>query len=308
MIQIRELRVDYDNVCAVDDLSITVEPGEVCGLIGPNGAGKTTTMKALLGLIEPTYGEIEVMGVDMRERPEDVYRTMGFMPDFPPVYEDLLVWEFLDLFAASYGIPRARRPIEVDRFLEMVGLLEKRKSLVVELSRGMRQRLMLAKTLIPDPRVLLLDEPASGVDPQGRIELKNILRRLAEEKRTVLISSHILTEMDEFCTSVAIMERGKLKVGGRIDEVNQRIMGDTLISVEVLGDGALLEPIVHATGKAGPVERKNQFFEFRFQGDQEAASELLTALVNAGVRVASFERRRDNLEDLFLKVGSKELS
>ena len=190
----------------------------------------------------------------------------------------------------------------------MVGLLEKRKSLVVELSRGMRQRLMLAKTLIPDPRVLLLDEPASGVDPQGRIELKNILRRLAEEKRTVLISSHILTEMDEFCTSVAIMERGKLKVGGRIDEVNQRIMGDTLISVEVLGDGVLLESIVHASGKAGPVERKNHCFEFRFQGDQEAASDLLSSLVHGGVRVASFERRRDNLEDLFLKVGSKELS
>ena len=308
MIQIRELRVDYDNICAVDDLTLTVEPGEVCGLIGPNGAGKTTTMKALLGLIEPTYGEIEVMGVDMRERPEDVYRTIGFMPDFPPVYEDLLVWEFLDLFAASYGIPRHRRPVEVDRFLEMVGLSEKRKSLVVELSRGMRQRLMLAKTLIPDPRVLLLDEPASGVDPQGRIELKNILRRLAEENRTVVISSHILTEMDEFCTSVAIMERGRLKVGGRIDEVNRRIMGDTLISVEVLGDGAMLESIVQRSGKAGPIERKNQFFEFRFEGDQEAASELLSALVHGGVRVASFERRRDNLEDLFLKVGSKELS
>ncbi len=184
----------------------------MCGLIGPNGAGKTTTMKALLGLIEPTYGEIEVMGVDMREHPEDVYRVMGFMPDFPPVYEDLFVWEFLDLFAASYGTPRASRRAEVDRYLEMVGLSEKRNSLVVELSRGMRQRLMLAKTLIPDPRVLLLDEPASGVDPQGRIELKNIMRRLAEEKRTVLISSHILTEMDEFCTSVAIMERGRMVV------------------------------------------------------------------------------------------------
>jgi ABC-2 type transport system ATP-binding protein len=309
MIQIRDLRVDYDNVCAVDDLTLAVGPGEVCGLIGPNGAGKTTTMKALLGLIEPTYGEIEVMGVDMRDRPEDVYRIMGFMPDFPPVYEDLLVWEFLDLFAASYGMPRARRPVEVDRFLEMVGLFEKRKALVVELSRGMRQRLMLAKTLIPDPRVLLLDEPASGVDPQGRIELKNILRRLAEEGRTVLISSHILTEMDEFCTSVAIMEKGRLKVGGRIDEVNQRIMGDTLIAVEVLGEAERFLSIVEASGKAAVVERTNhQTYEFRFDGDQEAASELLSALVHGGVRVASFERRRDNLEELFLKVGSKELS
>ena len=136
MIRIKDLRVDYDETCAVNDLSLEVEPGEVCGLIGPNGAGKTTTMKALLGLIEPTYGEIEVMGVDMRERPEEVYRRMGFMPDFPPVYEDLYVWEFLDLFAASYGIPRSRRPNEVGRFLEMVGLAEKRKALVIELSRG----------------------------------------------------------------------------------------------------------------------------------------------------------------------------
>ena len=289
------------------DLSLEVEPGEVCGLIGPNGAGKTTTMKALLGLIEPTYGEIEVMGVDMGERPEEVYRLMGFMPDFPPVYEDLYVWEFLDLFAASYGIPR-RAGAEVDRFLEMVGLSEKRRSLVVELSRGMRQRLMLAKTLIPDPKVLLLDEPASGVDPQGRIELKNIMRRLAEEQKTVLISSHILTEMDEFCTSVAIMERGRLVVGGRIEEVNRQIMGHSLISIEVLGDPGVLVSIVGSTGRAGPVARSNGSYEFRFDGDREAASDLLAALVHGGVRVASFERRKDNLEELFLKVGSKELS
>src|SRR5262249_48222963 len=118
MIRIRDLRVDYDNLCAVRDLSLDVEPGEVCGLIGPNGAGKTTTMRAMLGLIEPTYGEIEVMGVDVRERPQDVCRVVGFMPDFAPVYEDLLVWEFVDLFAASYGIPRHRRTAEVDRYLE----------------------------------------------------------------------------------------------------------------------------------------------------------------------------------------------
>jgi ABC-2 type transport system ATP-binding protein len=308
MIRIRDLRIDYDNVCAVRDLSLEVGPGEVCGLIGPNGAGKTTTMRALLGLIEPTYGHIEVMGVDMRERPEDVYRLMGFMPDFPPVYEDLLVWEFLDMFAASYGIGRDRRPAEVARFLEIVGLTEKRETLVVELSRGMRQRLMLAKTLIPDPHVLLLDEPASGVDPQGRIDLKNILRRLAEEKKTVLISSHILAEMDEFCTSVAIMERGRMVVSGRIDEVNRRVMGDTLLVVEVLGDPAAFLSIVHADGRSGKVAQKGTVFEFRFQGDIEAASDLLAALVRGGVRVASFERRRDNLEELFLKVGSKELS
>ena len=309
MIRIRDLRVDYDNVCAVRDLSLEVEPGEVCGLIGPNGAGKTTTMRAMIGLIEPTYGEINVMGVDVRERPQDVCRLVGFMPDFPPVYEDLLVWEFLDLFAASYGMPRDRRPFEVGRHLEMVGLAEKRDALVVELSRGMRQRLMLAKTLIPEPRALLLDEPASGVDPQGRIDLKNILRRLGDEGKTVLISSHILAEMNEFCTSVAIMERGSLVVSGRIDDVNRRVMGDTLLSVEVLGEPEVFLSIVGAdVAGRGRSSARTGPTSFGFDGDAEAASELLATLVRQGVRVASFVRRKDNLEDLFLKVGSRELS
>ena len=308
MIRIRDLRVDYDHVCAVRDLSLEVGPGEICGLIGPNGAGKTTTMRAVIGLIEPTYGQIHVMGVDVRERPQDVCRLVGFMPDFPPVYDDLLVWEFLDLFAASYGLSRRRRAAEVGRHLEIVGLTAKRDALVVELSRGMRQRLMLAKTLIPNPRVLLLDEPASGVDPQGRIDLKNILRRLGDEGKAVVISSHILTEMNEFCTSVAIVERGSIVVSGRIAEVNRRILGDTLLAIELLSDEAAFLALVTADPRAGVVECKNGAYEFRFDGDAEAASDLLGALVRAGVRIASFVRRKDNLEDLFLKVGSRTLS
>jgi ABC-2 type transport system ATP-binding protein len=309
MIRIKDLRVDYDNVCAVRDLSMEVGPGEVCGLIGPNGAGKTTTMRAMLGLLEPTYGEIEIMGVDVREHPRDVCRIVGFMPDFPPVYEDLKVWEFLDLFAASYGLEQPRRRRTVDEHLDIVGLTEKREAMVVELSRGMRQRLMLAKTMLPDPRVLLLDEPASGIDPQGRIDLKNILKRMAEEKKTVLISSHILAEMNEFCTSVTIMERGQIVVSGRIDDVNQRILGDSLLSVEVLSGVESFEWIVGADDRAGPIEhRNNHTYEFRYRGDAEAASELLARLVGQGVRISGFARRRDNLEDLFLKVGSKELS
>jgi ABC-2 type transport system ATP-binding protein len=308
MISIRDLRVDYDNLCAVHDLSLAVEPGEVCGLIGPNGAGKTTTMRTMLGLIEPTYGQIEIMGIDVHERPEDVGRVVGFMPDFPPVYEDLLVWEFLDLFAASYRIPRSERPAKVAQALELVGLAEKRTAAIVELSRGMRQRLMLAKTLIPEPLVLLLDEPASGVDPQGRIDLKNILKRLAAEKKTVLISSHILAEMNEFCTSVAIMEKGQLVVSGRIEEVNARIMGDSSLAVEVLGDPETFLSLLAADERAGPVERKGTAYEFRFRGDAEAASDLLAKLVTGSVRVASFSRKKDNLEELFLKVGARELS
>ncbi|RUL86481.1 ABC transporter ATP-binding protein [Tautonia sociabilis] len=314
MIEVKDLRVDYDTVCAVHDLSLEVGPGEVCGLIGPNGAGKTTTMRAMLGLIEPTYGQIHLAGVDMRERPRDACRVVAFMPDFPPMYDDLKVWEFLDLFATSYFIPRKQRPGLIDRSLELVGLMEKKHEFVATLSRGMRQRVMLAKTLIPDPKVLLLDEPASGVDPRGRIDLKNVLKRLAIEGKTVLISSHILAEMTEFCTAVAIMERGRMVVSGTVDEVRARVMGAGVLVVEVIGAEeaeaeAALRRVAEADPGASAVERVNgSTFEIPYQGDAEQAAGLLAELVGAGVRVASFSRRKEGLEELFLKVGARELS
>ena len=202
-----------------------------------------------------------------------------------------------------------RRPLEVGRHLEMVGLAEKRDALVVELSRGMRQRLMLAKTLIPEPRALLLDEPASGVDPQGRIDLKNILRRLGDEGKTVLISSHILAEMNEFCTSVAIMERGSVVVSGRIDEVNRRIMGDTLLAVEVLGEPERV-PRRRRRRRAGRRDRaqERRLTSFASMATPTRPASCWRPWYARGFRVASFVRRKDNLEDLFLKVGSKELS
>ena len=308
MIRVQDLRIDYDTVCAVRDLSLEVGPGEVCGLIGPNGAGKTTTMLAMLGLIEPTYGLIELAGVDMRERPRDACRAVGFMPDFPPMYDDLMCWEFLDLFAASYFVPRPARRDLVDRSLALVGLTEKRSAMVIELSRGMRQRLMLAKTLIPDPQVLMLDEPASGLDPQGRIDLKNIVKGLAAAGKTVLISSHILAEMSEFCTAVAIMERGRMVVSGTIAEVQERVMGGAVVVIEVLGDAAALESIVASDPLAGPLERAGGTFAIRYGGGDLEASDLLAALVRGGVRVSSFARRREGLEEVFLKVGARELA
>jgi ABC-2 type transport system ATP-binding protein len=309
MIRVKDLRVDYDNVCAVRDLSLEVGAGEVCGLIGPNGAGKTTTMRAMIGLLEPTYGEIHMGGVDMREHPRDANKLVGFMPDFPPMYDDLKCWEFLDLFAASYGLPRSVRPSAIERLMGVVGLSEKYESFVVELSRGMRQRLMLAKTLIPDPQILILDEPASGVDPQGRIDLKNVIRSQAAVGKAILISSHILSEMQEFCTSVAIMQKGQMIVSGKIDEVNARVMGTAYLSVDVLDGLEAFLRVVESDGRAGLVERKNgTAYEFPFEGGPDAAADLLATLVRAEVRVASFAPRREGLEDLFLKVGAKEVS
>ncbi len=308
MIRVRDLRVDYDDICAVKDLSLEVGAGEVCGLIGPNGAGKTTTMRAMLGLIEPTYGEIELAGVDMREHPRDANRVVGFMPDFPPMYEDLRCWEFLDLFAASYGLPKGRRPEAIETQLEVVGLTGKRDAAIVELSRGMRQRLMLAKTLIPDPQVLILDEPASGVDPQGRIDLKNVLKAQAAQGKTVLVSSHILAEMTEFCTAMAIMQKGQMVISGTIDEIRTQILGGTTLVIEVIGPADGVRRVVEGRPLCGPLGERDGQVELRFEGDAADASALLADLIGAGVRVASFARRKEGLEELFLAVGARELS
>lgn len=309
MIQVRDLRVDFDNTCAVRDLSFEVGAGVVFGLIGPNGAGKTTTMRSILGLIEPTYGEIRVGGVDIQENPEEAARQIGFMPDFPPMYEDLLVWEFLDLFAASYNVPRNQRPDVIEQYLHLVSLWEKRDAFIPELSRGMRQRLMLAKTMIPDPQVLMLDEPASGMDPHGRIDLKNILKMLGAKGKTVLVSSHILSEMSEFCNAIGIMEKGRMVVCGNVNEIARQFMGHAVISVEILAKAETLMSLVSRDHRAGPVvEGTARHYEFTYAGNDEEVSELLKQLVGAGIPIVSFGRKKEGLEELFLKIGARAVS
>jgi ABC-2 type transport system ATP-binding protein len=308
MIHVRDLRVDYDDVCAVRDLSLDIAPGEVYGLVGPNGAGKTTTLRSLVGLLEPTYGDIYLSGLDLSTHRQEAVQMVGFMPDFAPVYEDLTVWEFLDLFAASYMIPHSQRPAAIDKHLELVDLTEKRNSLTAGLSRGMRQRLLIAKTLMPEPRIVLLDEPAAWLDPYGRALLKNLLRQLGAEGKTVLISSHVLSEMSEFCTSVGIMEKGSMVVTGRVDEVAARVLGEMEAWVELLDGEEACERVLAADPLVRSVRREDGSLVFGFDGGQEELSDLLAALVTAGVRVASFGRKKEDLEEVFLKVGAKEVS
>lgn len=311
MIEVSDLRVDYDDFCAVRDLSLNIEAGAVCGLIGPNGAGKTSTMRAIVGLIEPTYGSIRISGIDALERPDDAQRIIGFMPDFAPVYEDLKCWEYLDIFAAAYKIPRSIRRQRVEEELARVNLTEKRDVPAGTLSRGMRQRLTLAKTLLPDPSVLLLDEPASGLDPTARIELKQIIRSLSAQGKTVLVSSHILSEMSEFCTCVAIMERGKMVVQGTIAEVQAKFSDGIELQLRVIDrpQEALAwlsqcEAVTSATADSDP---NHMFVRIPTQND-DIVADLLKAMIQQGFRVTSFAPRREGLEDLFLKVGAKEVS
>ena len=241
-------------------------------------------MRAILGLLEPTYGRIEVGGVDIRERPEDACRLVGFMPDFPPLYEDLMVWEFLDLFAACYYVPKKQRPDVIESHLHLVDLWEKRDAFVGGLSRGMRQRLVLAKTLIPDPQVLMLDEPASGLDPHGRIDLKNIIKKLSQRGKSVLVSSHILSEMSEFCTAIGIMERGRMVVTGGVEEITRDVMGHAVISMEILDKAEALLSLISRDKLAGPAMSWNRSVLSSPTKVPEQVSELLAKLVAPAFR------------------------
>ncbi|HEX2949207.1 MAG TPA: ABC transporter ATP-binding protein [Armatimonadota bacterium] len=308
MIDVRDLRVDYDDVCAVNDLTFSVSAGEIYGLIGPNGAGKTTTLRTMMGLQEPTYGDILLNGIDLATHREDAIASVGFMPDYSPIYDDLTVWEYLDLFAASYYVPIDRRKPTIEKYLEMVDLTEKRTAMTTGLSRGMKQRLMLAKTLLPEPKIVLLDEPASGMDPHARILLRNILRQLGEEGRAVLISSHILAELSEFCTSIGVMERGRMVISGRVDEVAERVLGQAEVCLEILAGHAQCEKILAADERVNALRSQGNSFSFLLTGNEEDASDILAALVKADVRVVSFGRKKEDLEEVFMKIGAKEVA
>lgn len=308
MIQVRDLRVDYDDVCAVSDLTLDVPPGDIYGLIGPNGAGKTTTLRTIVGLQDSTYGDILVNGVDLATHREEAVAVVGFMPDSVPIYPDLTLREYLDLFAASYLIPPARRSGAIEKYLELVDLTEKSDTMTAGLSRGMRQRLLLAKTLLSDPQILLLDEPTSGMDPYGRALLKDIVRRLGAEAKAILISSHILSDLSEFCTSVGIMEKGRLVLSGRVDEVAASVLGRVDMWAEVIAGEEACAGLLAADPRVTDIRREGSFFFFAFTGGREETSDLLSALVSAGVRLASFGRKKEDLEQIFLKVGAKEVS
>jgi ABC-2 type transport system ATP-binding protein len=303
LLTIEHLRVDFPEVVAVNDLTLTVSSGDVCGLIGPNGAGKTTTMRAISGLQECTRGSVKVGGHELANEPGELKRQLGFMPDFCPTYDQLTASEFLDHFARAYDVPnRAKR---IEECLELTWLKEKTNALCEELSRGMKQRLVLAKTLLPDPKVLLLDEPASGLDPLGRIELRKILLQLREAGKAVLISSHILTELSGFCNTAAIMERGKLVMFGTIAELGQK-MGRRQMSVKWRADGGKpMEILKNANVKN--LEATNLGATFDFDGDANTLDELLKTLVVQDVRVSEWRGIGDDLEQIFLQSGAKEL-
>jgi ABC-2 type transport system ATP-binding protein len=298
----------YPGTLAVAGLDLDVGEGEIFGLVGPNGAGKTTTLRILATLLTATSGEAEVAGISVLRNPDEARRVLGFMPDVFGVYDDMKVWEYLDFFARCYNIPAARRRRMIGDLLDLVDLGDKRDAYVQGLSRGMQQRLCLAHTLVHDPQVLLLDEPASGLDPRARVELRELLRELRALGKTIVISSHILPELEELCTSVAIVDHGQVLAQGRVSDIEKRLRYGAVLRVRVLGDGTAIEAARQhfATEErvASAAILDDGQIELGFRGDDDESAALLTRAVAAGVRVASFARAASDLEELFLQVTS----
>jgi len=308
MLELIHLHKEYDELVAVQDLSLKIPQGEIFGLIGPNGAGKTTTIRMACGLLAPTGGRALVNGIDVAEEPERALQSIGYLSDFFAVYEDLKVWEYLDYFAHAYKVNEAEIPARVTEVIGQVALEVKRDALIRGLSRGMKQRLGIARAIIHRPKVLLLDEPASGLDPKARLDLRNLLRRLRDQCTTILISSHILTELEGFCTSIGIMEKGRMVRSGRIEDVTAAETLARKLRIAWLGEAtAVLEENLKVQPHVSEVQLDMGVGTFQFSGSDEELATLLAELIAAGVRVSTFAEIKQTVEDLYMKLSKHEV-
>ena len=291
---------------ALAGLTLTIPRGECFGLIGANGAGKTTTMRILSTLLEPTSGTARIAGHDVVKDYLAVRKVIGYMPEVVPVFPEFRVGEFLEYSAASYGFKGADRTQRVEAVIALTDLAGKRTQWCAALSHGMRQRLFLARALVHDPQVLLLDEPTAGLDPAARIEFRHVMRELISEGKTILISSHILPELSEFCTSVGIVERGKLVIAGAVADVLATLQGPRDIEVEVVGDPHGAAALLRTHPGIATVRVEGAKIIASFAGSRDQIPNVLKALVSANIPVVSFGERRATLEEIFMKVAAFE--
>lgn len=302
MIETVHLSKQYGSLWALSDLNLRIEQGKVFGFIGPNGAGKSTTMLILATLLEPTEGQAFVCGYDVMKEPAAVRQSIGYMPDFFGVYDNLTAREYLDFYAGAYKIPASKRTALIADLLELVNLSNKADAYVDSLSRGMQQRLGLARCLVHDPEVLILDEPASGLDPRARIELREILKQLRAMGKTILISSHILPELAELCDEIGVIEQGRLIACGALDDVSVRARGITLMLVRTLTNRHQAGRVLSQSPLVKDLEEQEDGFRFRFVGSEAEKAGLLQELVDAGAAVTYFGESSENLEAVFLAI------
>jgi ABC-2 type transport system ATP-binding protein len=302
-----ELTHRYKKLVALDRLNLQVPQGCIYGFIGPNGAGKTTTLRLLAGLQTPTSGEIRLMGERLTSRLAQ--RFVGYMPDFFGVYDDLRVWEYLDFFARCYGLRGARLRQVVDELLELVDLSDKRDAFVQTLSRGMQQRLCLAHALVHDPPILLLDEPASGLDPRARVELRELLRTLRDMGKTIMLSSHILSELAEVCDAIGIIDHGRMLISGPLAEVQQQLATGSRVRMRIARESDVVlaltllqhQPLVQTVSTV-PADPRSLIVDFTQPIGEEQCATFLAELVSAGVAISEFSARSENLEEFFLRL------
>lgn len=310
-IDTRGLTKQFDRHIAVNDVDLQVECGEVYGLIGPNGAGKTSLIRMLAAAEEPTTGEIYINGDRLRRDESNpiLKQRLGYLPDDFPLYDDLNVWDYLDYFARLYRLREPRRSQRLREVLELVQLTNKRNSLIATLSRGMKQRLSLARTIIHEPILLLLDEPVSGLDPIARMQFREIIKILQEAGMTILISSHVLSDLAELCTSVGIMELGYLVESASLQELYQRLSRQEII-LSTLGNLEALQVELknHPLVEDWEVVQATGNLRLHFSGNQEDCAELLRSLIAAGIPLTEFHCTQEDLETIFLKLGHQQAS
>lgn len=308
VIKIQNISKRYRTISALNDFSLDIPRGTIYGLIGPNGAGKTTLLRILAALISPTTGQVWFENEEVTRAPSVIQRKVGYMPDFFGVYPDLTATEYLEFYAGIHGIPRNKHKRVISDLLELVDLSSKRDEMVETLSRGMKQRLCLARALVHDPEVLLLDEPASGLDPRARVELRELLRTLQDMKKTIVISSHILLEMAEMCSDVAIMQGGRLVLSGGVDTVTHRLGGSRQLEIRLLELERVSEAMQLLKDMAEISEVSNDegttLLQAEFSGDDAAMSHILAELITKGLPVVSFAPRSSGgrLEDVFMSI------
>ncbi len=310
MICCQNLQKRYGRTRALDGLDLRVSPGELHGFIGPNGAGKTTAMKILATLTRPTAGLALVDGVNVCEQPQRARRLIGYMPDFFGVYDNLKAWEYLDLYAGCAGLSGAQRRARIGELLELTGLTDQREAMVDGLSRGMKQRLCLARAMLHDPKLLLLDEPASGMDPRARAQMRDILREIARMGKTVLISSHILPELSELCDAMTILERGRAVFSGSAQEMRRKLDGDSALIVRFAPGmdeetAARARERIEAACGARAQEGEGEW-RVSAPGDDARDAALLGELISLGARVCEFKRQQATLETVFMEVTRDE--
>lgn len=302
MIELIGFGKDYGDFTAVHSVDLKIEAGEMFGFIGPNGAGKSTSIRFLATLLKASRGEGIVNGHSVTRDPMAVRRSVGYMPDNFGVYDGMKVWEFLDFFAVAYGIGKSKRKQVIGDVLELLDLAHKRDDFVNGLSRGMKQRLCLAKTLVHDPPVLILDEPASGLDPRARLEVKALLKELRRMGKTILISSHILTELADCCTSIGIIERGQLLMAGPIEDVYRRIRRNRIVQVRFTNNEDVGLSVIRSSPYCRSVEVDAHRITVEFEADDDGLAEVLRQLHENQVGVRNFSEKEPSLEDVFMMV------